>query len=320
MAMRIPGSLMILTLTICCQLSFAEEGITPPDDSDQLPAWALDTLTEIDTPTETITQTETIVPVETITQPIFIIEQSFQNITGLAKYIEDRIAAYSAQMKSATRDSVLQDALASSDTSLLSLLEDRLKEILDDSIRVRLYPKGLEEIDSHSTPACGFACLALATRAYEVTPPAEALLYDTPDASITLAHAVFNESGQALGVVVAHYPYGLITESIKQLTDSGLYIEFQQFASGKKNILQKHGNTQAREEGEEATRIIRLKGTKWNLAVWAPGGVRLNEYGSPSIQSSRVVLGVIALAIGIALLALYKRKHLFANIKIRKPD
>ncbi len=294
--MRILDSLLMLTLAACCQLSFAEDKTVPFDDP--------------------ISATQTTFD-ETITQPITIGPQRFRSVTGLAKYIEDKISTYFTQIEGATQYPELQAALAIADTKLLPPIENRLKTLLPDSIKVRLYPNGLEEVDNYSTPACGFACINIAINAYTTSPPAEALLYDTPDANITLARAVFSEAGQAMGVVVVHYPYELITESIKRLANTGIYTEFQQQASGEKNILQKHGNIRTRQG--KATRIIRLKGTRWHLAVWTPGGVKIDEYEPPSIQWSRIALGIVVLIVGITLLILYKKKYPF-SVKISKSD
>ncbi len=276
--MRTSGSLLILTLATCCQLSLAQDKIAQTND-----------------------------PAQPAIQPVIIGPQSFRNVAELAEYIEVRISTYFTQIENAIQNPELQAALAIADTGMLLSRENQLEGLLYDNIKVRFYPNGLEEVDNYSTPACGFACINIATSSYEAPPPAEALLYDTSDANITLARAIFSESGQAIGVVVAHYPYELITESIKRLRNIGLYTEFQQSVSGKRNIIQKHGD--ARIKQGPARKVIRIKGTRWNIAVWTPGGVGVGEYEPPSIHWFKIVFGIIVLATGITLLIIYRKKH-----------
>lgn len=280
--MHIHGFLLIFMLAICCQTLLAEDQTVPVNESAQ--STAADA-------------------------------QSFQSVAELARHIEDRIAVYFIEIETAIQDSELQAALVVADTNVLPALESELKELLSDSIRVRLYPVGLEEVDSQSAPACGFACISIATSSYEAPPLAEALLYNTSDANITLARAVFSESGQAIGVVVVHYPYELITESVRRLRDIGLYAQFQQSVSDRSTVIQEHGNAQVKEG--PATEIIHIKGTRWNIAVWTPGGVEVEEYEQSSTGWFKIISGIIILIVGIALL--YKKRHLFLPQKSVAP-
>ena len=271
--MHIHGFLLIFMLAICCQTLLAEDESVPANESAQ--STAADA-------------------------------QSFQSVAELVRHIEDRIAAYFIEIEAAIQDSELQASLAAADTSVLPALEGRLNELFSDSIRVRLYPVGLEEVDSQSAPACGFACISIATSSYEAPPLAEALLYNTSDANITLARAIFSESGQAIGVVIVHYPYELITESVRRLRDIGFYTEFQQSVSDRSTVIQEHGDIQVKEGS--ATEIIRIKGTRWNIAVWTPGGVEVEEYEQSSAGWFKIISGIIVLIVGIVLL--YKKRHL----------
>ncbi len=271
--MHIHGFLLIFILAVCCQTLLAEDESVPANES---------------------------------AQPTATDARNFQSAAELVQHIEDRISAYFIEIGAAIQDSELQASLAAADINVLSALESQLQELLSDSIRVRLYPVGLEEVDSQSAPACGFACISIATSSYEAPPLAEALLYNTSDANITLARAVFSESGQAIGVVVVHYPYELITESVRRLRDIGLYTQFQQSVSDKSTVIQEHGDIQVKEGS--ATEIIHIKGTRWNIAVWTPGGVEVEEYEQSSAGWFKIISGIIILIAGIVLL--YKKRHL----------
>lgn len=232
---------------------------------------------------------------------------SFENGSELAKYLQDKFTRYYAEISIAISDPELQAAVATADTNTLPTIALQVQDLLIDSIKVRLFPTGLEEVDNSSTPACGFACIDIATKAYNSTPPAEALLYNSPDANITLAKAIESEAGQVVGVIVAQYPISILQDAIKGLKDIGLYTEFRQNVDGKSVPIIKHGDAQVK--NGQAKQISRIDGTMWNIAVWTPGGIEVDQYEPPSIPWVHITLGVAVLVIGIIILIIYRKRH-----------
>lgn len=231
---------------------------------------------------------------------------SFDSARALGSHIEERISQYIAAVEEqATNPAVIQ-AIEQGDPDELTLTAMALQEVLTDSLKARLFKKGREDVDNASTPACGYACVAIAESAYETNPEAEALLYNSPDANILLARAVKSKQ-QNIGTLVVHYPYDLIQTSVDALKNIGLYTEFRQTVGGKSTTMITHGKTSLKQGS--ARQVVRIANTSWDIAVWTPGGIAVEKYEPPSIPWFHVGLGIAVLIGGIAALVIVRKKR-----------
>lgn len=259
---------------------------------------------------------------ETVTQPISQASapdkappSGFNSVGELASYIEEKIAGHITAVDTQAMNPEIAAALRQADPQQLAETTIALQEILKDSIKVRLFPKGQEEIDNTSTPACSYACVAIATSAYDAPPKAEALMYNSPDANILLARAV-KINGETVGTIIVHYPYDLIANSFKILKNNGLYTEFHQTINGESITVTQQGNSSIK---TGAAQKIRIKGTSWSLAVWTPGGIAIEEYKPPLIPWIDIATAIAVLLIGVVIFIFARNRRLAKKSSLEAP-
>lgn len=230
---------------------------------------------------------------------------SFANTSDLGSYLESRIGGYFSAIEAIASDKKTIDAIKANNNEQLQSLSKELQTKLTDSLKVRLYPAGTENIDYENSPACGYACIDMVRSAYQTPPKAEALLYKTPQASLTLVRAVY-DNNKAVGAIVVHYPYSIIQEAISKLSeDTGLYSEFRQLHSGKTNVLIPLGDGTIKQGPVQHS--IGIEGTRWSIGTWKQGNIVVGDYELPatswisSLPLMHIGIGLLVLLTGIAL-------------------
>jgi len=234
-------------------------------------------------------------------------QQSFASARELSNYFESKIQSYFTSIESISGDQELIKAITAKDTGKLESLSGVFQRQLEDSLKVRLYSGEIDTLDFENSPACGYACADMIQSARKGPPSAEALLFKTPDANITLVRAIKDSSGKFIGTIVAHYPYTIIEDVVSRLKDIGLYYEFRQSTNGKYLPLFTSGDKSIKEGS--AQRFVRINNTRWSIAIWTPGGIELENYEPPSIPWVQIIIGIAVLLIGIFLLIAYHNKH-----------
>lgn len=224
---------------------------------------------------------------------------SFADAGALGKYLESRIGVYFSAIEAIAADKKLIKAVTANNNKELQSLAQELQTKLPDSLKVRLYPGGTEKVDYVNSPACGYTCINLVRSAYQAPPRAEALLYKTSEANLTLVRAVYDRN-QAIGAIVVHYPYSIIQQAVNKLSENtGLYTEFRQSHSGKINVLIPRGDSTIKQGPTQQS--VRIAETRWSIGIWTPGGVAIEEYELPMLPWIPIAMGLLVLLTGIAL-------------------
>ena len=97
-----------------------------------------------------------------------------QAITELSNRIGAMLQDYFTQLEELAASQDLVEAIGSGDTNRLDELAAKYQEQLVTSLKVRLYIRDKEREDLKSSPACGYACIAIVRNSYYEDPPAEA--------------------------------------------------------------------------------------------------------------------------------------------------
>lgn len=239
-----------------------------------------------------------------------------QEINSLGERIGAMMKNYFSSLEKLATEEVLVSAITDEDEKQLQQLATHYQEQLPGSLKVRLYIKGKERPDEANSPACGFACIAIIKAAYTGDPPAEALLFRSADANLTLARKIQNPAGQAIGAIVAHYPFSLLKQEIGKLQIASIYTEIRQVLAGPTVTLFDHGDPEVK--SGIAQKFVRIPNSKWLITVWTPGGVAVEEYAEPALPWLYIILAAFVLVGGIVILVVYHAKHPVAK-KPAKP-
>ena len=226
---------------------------------------------------------------------------------ALAQYLQALLDEYITAVEAQAADSQLHQIIERNDAQALEAKAAEIQQQLGGSLKVRLVPAGNRPLDFENSPACGFTCVQMVELSKDQPQPAEALLYKTPEANITLVRKITGKNNKHLGAIVVHYPYTLITDAFKRLPDIGLYNELRQYSGGKPNTLFTHGDRSVREG--PAQKQIRIKNTHWRLSIWTPGGVAVEKYEPPALPWLQIILGVFILVGGVIFLIVYHKKQ-----------
>jgi hypothetical protein len=232
---------------------------------------------------------------------------AMDSINALGDRLGKMIGGHFLSIEALAADEKLIAAIKDDDTAKLDTLSEDFQQRLEHSLKVRLYVKDKEEVDNETTPACGFACIEMVRSAYTGKPDAEALLFRSTDANITMARGITDPAGNTIGAIVVHYPYMRLKGEVEKLSNNGLFTELRQYVDGPPVVLFNHGDRTAKQGA--AQKIMRIANTRWVLAVWTPGGVSVEEYEPPALPWMYIILAIVVLIGGIALLVFYHIKR-----------
>ena len=128
---------------------------------------------------------------------------------NLADQISTKLAQNAAKMELVTRDAQLIEQVSLNDPEKLRKREAELAYLFPDSVRVRILPPGLTEVEMNSTPPLSYAALDMLRQAEtsEEPPPAEVHLFSTPQQHITMVRRILSEGGRRIiGHLMVSFP------------------------------------------------------------------------------------------------------------------
>ncbi len=119
---------------------------------------------------------------------------------NLADRIATQLAQHAAKMDLVTRDAQLVELVTQNDPEQLRQREAELAYLFPDSVRVRILPPGLTEVDMSATPPLSYAALDMLrlSETTEAPPPAEVHLFGTPQQHINLVRRILSTGGRRI--------------------------------------------------------------------------------------------------------------------------
>lgn len=219
---------------------------------------------------------------------------------NLADRIATQIAQNAAKMELVTRDVQLAELIAQNDPAALARRETELAYLFPNSVRVRLLPPGLSEVDMNATPPLSYAALDMLRQAEttETPPPAEVHLFGTPQQHINMVRRILSASGRRIvGHLMVSFPMPSIQEALDAPKLSRGYGEvWQTVEAGAPVVLAKRGSSGLRRG--EPTVTIDIPNSRWKVAYWSEaGGFTASSEGLWIIAGSAIAIFGLLLAL-----------------------
>jgi phosphomannomutase / phosphoglucomutase len=220
-----------------------------------------------------------------------------QEISLTAENLADRIATELAQntakMELLTQDARLAELVALNNPAARQQREAELAYLFPNSVRVRILPPGLTEVDMNASPPLSYAALDMLRQAEtgEAPPPAEVHLFGTPQQHITIVRRILSTSGRRIiGHLMVNYPLPILQNALDAPHLARGYGEvWQTVSKGPPVVLAKRGS-QALRDGSPAL-TVDIPGSRWKVAYWsAAGGFTSSTGGLWAIAGSGILI------------------------------
>jgi len=226
-----------------------------------------------------------------------------QQVSGsVARQVSEREAQRRNLLVGLTQNRAVREPLLNEDAIGLRQQERRLQQLLPDALRVRLLPKGWEELDPDGVPPFSYASLDIvrAVARSGKPSPAEVHLFGKSQQHVAMAVPVFSsEGGPLVGVLHVAYPFTALAATMDGMDGVSGRIELQQVVKGTPVTLVGAGMADAVPAGSQA-----IEGTIWQVAYAHPPLTLLGDAGQYE------VLGVLLLAaLLIAAVLWYQARH-----------
>lgn len=193
---------------------------------------------------------------------------------NLADRITTQLAQNTARMEMLARDAQLIELATRNASAAIRQRENDLGYLFPDSVRVRILPPDLTEVDPEASPPLSYAALDMLRQAEtsETPPPAEVHLYGTPQQHITLVRRILSASGRRIvGHLMVSFPLPMIQEALDGPKLPRGYGEVWQVANGAAPVvLAQRGNRGLRQD--RPTVEADIPGSRWKVAYWAEAG------------------------------------------------
>jgi phosphomannomutase/phosphoglucomutase len=195
------------------------------------------------------------------------------------------------------KDPQLARVLMDGDVQAREQKAGSLAYLFPGSIRVRLLPPGIEEVDLEASPPISYAALDMLRHAetQDTPPPVEVHMSGTPQQHINLVRRILDPTGRRIvGDLMVSYPVQQLQDLLSHDQVDG-YTELQQVAGATPLVLGSQGDARFKHVSADST--MPVAGSRWRVAYWASNGV---QSGSGMLLTSAVIAaGVAALSLAV---------------------
>lgn len=191
------------------------------------------------------------------------------------------------------KDPQLARVLDEGDAQAIEQKASSLAYLFPASIRVRLLPPGMQEIDLKASPPISYAALDLLKHAetQDTPPPVEVHMSGTAQQHINLVRRILDPAGRRIvGDLMVSYPIQQLQDLLKHDHVDG-YVELQQVAGAAPLVLGSQGD--ARFKQAEADSLMPVSGSRWRIAYWASDSALSG--GGALLLSAAIAVGAAAL-------------------------
>ncbi len=175
----------------------------------------------------------------------------------------------------------------------------------DRGLKLRYLLPGRYELDNNSNPPLGYASLDLLRRVEKdgSSVAMEALLLGSDRQHIVMLSAVKDEEESVIGILHLSLSVDLFKSGLAAVDLPGGYLELQQGAGAKVQVLASAGDA-ALKTGEAISTIVR--GTRWKVAVWGMNASPVNVGGMGMQPLIMVIVAILVLG-GLAAVFILKK-------------
>jgi phosphomannomutase/phosphoglucomutase len=219
--------------------------------------------------------------------------------SAVAQWLDNQVATAELVVK----DPQLARIMTDGSEAERSAKAEELAYLFPASIRVRLLPPGVEEVDLEASPPIGYAAVDMLRHSEtKDTPPlVEVHMSGTPQQHVNLVRRILDPAGRR---IVGHL---MVSFSVQQLEgilsrrEVDGYLELQQIADAPL-VLASQGAAEfktAQLDGDVA-----VDGSRWRVAYWAPVSGRAAETTS---NTAALAAGIAALLLALLVWLLLRR-------------
>jgi phosphomannomutase/phosphoglucomutase len=206
--------------------------------------------------------------------------------------------------------------LVSKDPQLARLLTDGTEEeltaraeslayLFPSSVRVRLLPPGIDEVDLKASPPISYAVLDMLkhSETQDTPPPIEVHMSGTPQQHINLVRRILDPSGRR---IVGHLMVSFSVQQLQKLWGHGEvngYLELQQLAGATPLVIGSYGAADSRKEAPDSQAPV--AGSRWQVAYWAPDQAQLGS--SVLMTTAGLASGVAAILLAVLVWFVFRK-------------
>jgi phosphomannomutase/phosphoglucomutase len=192
-----------------------------------------------------------------------------------------------------SKDPQLARLLADGTEEELTARAESLAYLFPSSVRVRLLPPGIDEVDLEASPPISYAALDMLkhSETQDTPPPVEVHMSGTPQQHINLVRRILDPSGRR---IVGHLMVSFSVQQLQKLWGHGAvngYVELQQVAGATPLVIGSYGSADSRQETPNSQAAV--AGSRWRVAYWASDRTQLG--GSVLMTTAGLASGVAAI-------------------------
>ena len=205
--------------------------------------------------------------------------------SAVAQWLDNQVATAELVAKDPQLARIMMDGSEAE----RSAKAEELAYLFPASIRVRLLPPGVEEVNLEASPPIGYAAVDMLrhSETKDTPPPVEVHMFGTPQQHVNLVRRILDPAGRR---IVGHL---MVSFSVQQLEralsgrEADGYLELQQIAAAPL-VIASQGAAEFKTAQFDSD--VAVDGSRWRVAYWAPVSGRAAE----------VTLNTAALAAGTA--------------------
>jgi len=194
-----------------------------------------------------------------------------------------------------SKDPQLARLLTDGDKEALNAKAESLAYLFPSSVRVRLLPPGIDEVDLETSPPISYAALDMLkhSETQDTPPPVEVHMAGTPQQHINLVRRILDPSGRR---IVGHLMVSFSMQQLQKLLGHGEvngYVELQQIAGATPLVLGSYGSADSGKGTPDS--LAPITGSRWRVAYWASDQAQ---------RGSSMLMTTAGLASGVAAILL----------------
>lgn len=206
----------------------------------------------------------------------------------LAGSIRQWVRGQAAMAERAVKNPELARLLEQGNKSAVATEAEQLAGLFPTAVRVRLLPRGIEEVDLDASPPIGYAAIEMLKYAetHETPPPVEVHMGGTPQQHINLVRRILDPTGRHIvGHLMVSFPLQPLQAILKEIPVSG-YVELHQITGATPLVFASQGSAGLRQSNGLPSQA-KVRGSRWQIAYW-PASV---AGGSNTLLVSALAVG-----------------------------
>ncbi|GMQ88861.1 MAG: phosphomannomutase/phosphoglucomutase [Gammaproteobacteria bacterium] len=232
-------------------------------------------------------------------------KQSELSASMFASSFRQWVDRQAATAELVSKDPQLARLLTDGNEEELTARAESLAYLFPSSVRVRLLPPGMEEVDLEASPPISYAALEMLkhSETQDTPPPVEVHMSGTPQQHINLVRRILDPSGRR---IVGNLMVSFSVQQLQKLLAHGEvdgYVELQQVAGATPLVLGNFGSADSRQGAPDS--LAPILGSRWRVAYWSSDQARLGS--SVLMTTAGLASGVAAILLAVLVWFVFRK-------------